>query len=106
MLRLLLQLVDKSSQIFVFIMIGFFVSLFFGGLLAFLKLIINIVLIVGGYWSGFSFITPLFEKLFKGLGWNKDLAVALGALLWLWGFFSIISIFSQTEVGQWLGDLS
>ena len=53
-----------------------------------------------------TLIAPLFEKIFKNLKWNWDFGIALVALIWLWIFFSIVGIFSQTELGQWLGDLS
>ena len=99
-------LLEKIALIFWFLVAGLFVSSLFGGPLPFFKLIVNIVLLVVGYWGGFAVITPFFEKIFKNLKWNWDFGIALVALIWLWIFFSFVGIFSQTEIGQWLGDLS
>ena len=51
---------------------------------------------------------PAFNYAFNdfNLNWNWDFGIALVALIWLWIFFSIVGIFSQTELGQWLSDLS
>ena len=105
-MRLFKFLLEKFGLIFWILVVGFYVSGLFGGPLPFIKLIINILLLVGGYWGGFVVITPFFEKIFKSLKWNWDFGIALVALIWLWIFFSIVGIFSQTELGQWLGDLS
>jgi len=104
--KIIFVILEKFSWIFTIYIIFFIVSAFFGGPLPFLKLTINLVLLVVGYWGGLGLIAPLFEKIFKNLKWNWDFGIALVALIWLWIFFSIVGIFSQTELGQWLGDLS
>ena len=106
MKKILFSILEKFTWIFWIYIIFFVISAFFGGPLPFLKLTINLVLLVIGYWGGCGILWPFFEKIFKNLNWNWNFGIALVALIWLWIFFNIVAIFSQTELGQWLGDLS